>query len=376
MKNRLFLLLLLVSILAISCGDSEKTAQNEIIDPANFTETTHTAAQSLLIEETDDFFFGRITTVQPTSKGDILVGDFTTKKFFVFNPNGDLVGEIGKEGSGPGEFQQLGKAYVGHNDTLFVMDWSNARISAFTETSSGKWAHQLDIPMVRSEGGMLNGFFHFGSQGMVGQYSQPFRQGETTPTEWPTVTRINRKGEKVGEPITSYRPFENKLEMGTNFIRVFGIPFGKRGTVVESQNALHVSNNDFFGATTLSLDGDTLHHFQQNFVTRPVTDDMIHDTFDGDFTSDYYKSVSDVIPQVRPAFDSFQADNEGNVYFSFDDATEDSNLWLKYSPDGEYLASFTIPTGTTVQRIYNNKIYCSAGADDLPYIVVYELVEN
>ncbi|HAC16893.1 MAG TPA: hypothetical protein DCE78_13250, partial [Bacteroidetes bacterium] len=116
MKNCLFLLLLLVSILAISCGDSEKTAQNEIIDPANFTETTHTATQSLLIEETDDFFFSRITTVQPTSKGDILVGDFTTKKFFVFNPNGDLVGEIGKEGSGPGEFQFLGKSYVGQND--------------------------------------------------------------------------------------------------------------------------------------------------------------------------------------------------------------------------------------------------------------------
>ena len=141
MKYRLSIPLLLVSILTISCGDSEKTAQSEIIDPANFTEPTHTATQVVLIEETDDFFFGNIRTVQPTSKGDILVGDFTAMKFWVFNQNGDLVGEIGKEGSGPGEFKQLGKAYVGHNDTLFVMDWSNARISAFTESSPGKWAH-------------------------------------------------------------------------------------------------------------------------------------------------------------------------------------------------------------------------------------------
>lgn len=329
-----------------------------------------------MIEETDDFFFGNIRTVQPTSKGDVLVGDFNAKKFFVFNNSGNLIGEIGKEGSGPGEFQQPGKSYVGHNDTLFVLDWSNSRITAFTESSPGKWAYQLDIPIVRSEGGTLNGFFHFGAQGMIGQYSQPFRPGENAPTEWPTVSRIDRNGEKVGDPITTYRPFESKIEMGSNFVRVFGIPFGKRGTVVESQNALHVSNNDYFSATTFSLDGDTLHHFQQNVVTRPVTDDMIYDTFDGDFTSDYYKSVSDVLPQVRPAFDSFQADDEGNVYFSFDDATEDSNLWLKFNPDGEFLASFTIPTGTNVHRIYNNKMYCSAGADDLPYVVVYELIEN
>lgn len=376
MKNRLFLLLLLVSVLAVSCGDSEKTAQSEIIDPANFTEATHTATQVVLIEETDDFFFGNISTVQPTSKGDILVGDFNAKKFFVFNPGGDLIGEIGKEGSGPGEFQQPGKSYVGHNDTLFVLDWSNARITAFTETTPGNWSHQLDIPVVRGEGGMLNGFFHFGTEGMIGQYSQPFRPGVTAPTEWPTVSRINRNGEKVGEPITNYRPFESKIEMGSNFVRVFGIPYGKRGTVVESQNALHVSNNDIFGATSFSLNGDTLHHFQQNVVQRPVTEDMIFDTFDGDFTSDYYKSVSDVLPQVRPAFDSFQADNDGNVYFSFDDVTEDSNLWLKFSPDGDFLASFTIPTGTTVQRIYNNKIYCSAGADDVPYIIVYEITQN
>lgn len=371
----------LVSILALSiglaaCSGADESATPDMIDPAAFTETSHTAQQDLLIEETDDLFFARITTVQPTSKGDILVGDFDAKKFYVFNRTGDFIGEIGKEGSGPGEFQNLGKAYVGANDTLFVMDWNNARITGFTETTPGTWSHTLDIPMQRTPGGSMNGFFHFGSDGMLGQYSQPFRPGGEVPTEWPGVAKINRNGEKVGENLFTYRPFESKVEMGSNFVRVFGVPYGKRGNVVESTNALHVSNNEFLGATTYSLAGDTLHHFQLAVAQRPVTDELLNDTFDGDFTSEYYKAVSDVLPQIRPAFDNFQADDAGNVYFSFDGVTEESDLWLKFSADGDLLASFHLPNDVNINRIVGDRIYGNGGQDTSPYAVVYRLTEN
>ncbi len=371
-----FASILAFSIGLAACSGSDTSETPDMIDPAAYNETSHTAQQDLLIEETDDFFFARITAVQPTSKGDIIVGDFNAKKFFVFNGSGDLIGEIGKEGSGPGEFQNLGKAYVGANDTLFVMDWSNARITGFTETAPGTWSHSLDIPVQRTPGGSMNGFFHFGADGMLGQYSQPFRPGGEVPTEWPGVAKINRNGEKVGENLFTYRPFESKVEMGTNFVRVFGVPFGKRGNVVESENALHVSNNEFMGATTFSLTGDTLNHFQLAVSQRPVTDDLINETFDGDLTSDYYKSVSDVLPQVRPAFDNFQADDAGNIYFGFDDVTEDSDLWLKFSADGELLGSFHLPNDVSINRIVGDRIYGNGGQDTSPYAVVYRLTEN
>jgi hypothetical protein len=375
MKSNLASLLALSIVLA-ACSGSDKSATPDMIDPTAFAEPSHTAQQEVLIEETDDFFFAQITAVQPTSKGDIIVGDFNAKKFFVFSASGELKGEIGKEGSGPGEFQNLGKAYVGANDTLFVLDWSNARLSAFIESAPGRWSHALDIPVQRTPGGSLNGFFHFGADGMLGQFSQPFRPGGEVPTEWPGVAIINRNGEKVGENILTYRPFDSKLEMGTNFIRVFGIPYGKRGTVAESNNALHISNNEFFGATSFTISGDTLNHFQLAVTPRPVTADLLDKTFDGDFTSEYYKAVSDVLPQVRPAFDHFKADDAGNVYFGFDDATEDSDLWLKFTSDGELLASFHLPADVTISRIVGNRIFGNGGQDTSPYAVVYRLKEN
>lgn len=371
-----FASILALSIGLAACSGADESATPDMIDPAAFTETSHTVQQEVLIEETDDFFFARINSVQPTSKGDIIVGDANANKLFVFDQSGSLIGEIGKEGSGPGEFQGLGKVYVGVNDTLLTMDWNNARITGFTEVAPGNWSHQFDIPMQRSMDGSLNGFFHFGADGMIGQYSQPFRPGGETNTEWPGVAKINRNGEKVGETIFTYRPFESKVEMGSNFVRVFGIPYGKRGNVVESTNALHVSNNEFLGATTYSLAGDTLHHFQLAVAQRPVTDKLLNDTFDGDFTSEYYKAVSDVLPQIRPAFDSFQADDTGNVYFSFDGLTEESDLWLKFSADGDLLASFHLPNDVSINRIVGDRIYGNGGQDTSPYAVVYRLTEN
>lgn len=371
-----FASILALSIGLAACSGADESATPDMIDPAAFTETSHTVQQEVLIEETDDFFFARINSVQPTSKGDIIVGDANANKLFVFDQSGSLIGEIGKEGSGPGEFQGLGKVYVGVNDTLLTMDWNNARITGFTEVAPGNWSHQFDIPMQRSMDGSLNGFFHFGADGMIGQYSQPFRPGGETNTEWPGVAKINRNGEKVGETIFTYRPFESKVEMGSNFVRVFGIPYGKRGNVVESTNALHVSNNEFLGATTYSLAGDTLHHFQLAVAQRPVTDELLNDTFDGDFTSEYYKAVSDVLPQIRPAFDSFQADDTGNVYFSFDGLTEESDLWLKFSADGDLLASFHLPNDVSINRIVGDRIYGNGGQDTSPYAVVYRLTEN
>lgn len=297
------------------------------------------------------------------------------KKFYVFDQSGDLIGEVGKEGSGPGEFQQMGSSFLTKSDTLFVMDWSNARITAFTEQSSGRWRHELDVPMVRSPGNFINNFFHFDELGLLGQFSQSFMPGGEQPTDWPTVGPINRSGEKVGDPLASYRPMDSKVNMGTNFVSVFSVPYGRNGIVRQSDNAIHIVDTEFFGALTLSVKGDTLHQFTYPTVDRPVTEDMIMTATNGP-DSDYFRAVRDVIPSTRPSFDSFQVDELGNLFFGFTRVTEDTDVWLKFTPSGEYLASFTLPNGTTIHRVRNGRLYTSAGANDFPHAIVYSLREK
>ncbi len=358
-------------LFAIGCG-SEKTATPDMVSLDNFRETTHTLTETMVITETDEFFFGRIQSVFPTSKGHVLVADWNAKTFHIFDSNGRRIGTVGKEGSGPGEFQQMGNIVISAGDTLFVQDWSNRRITAFTETSPGNWKHELDIPMTFGSGGSLSAFFHFGSKGMFGQFNQFAGPGSGNEPQNPELFRIDRTGSKVGEAITNIRYADMKLEISTNMVRMYSLPFGKSGFARASDNYLHIANNEKFGATTLSLEGDTLYHFEKPFATRPVTEELIQGATGG-ADSEFYKSVRADIAEFRPAFDGFWADVTGNLYFRLDGLDEENHLILSFTPSGEFISSFAIPIGTNIHRIQNGRIYASREVEGEPMAFVYTI---
>lgn len=375
MKFNKPLLITLTILILVGCS-SKSDPIGEIIDPANFSETTHKLSEVLLIQEDDDFFFGQILTVQPVSNGHILVGDQTAKKFHVFDQNGNRIGEIGKEGSGPGEFQQLGRSIITTGDTLMAMDWSNSRITAFTQSSPGNWSRVYDIPIARTPGGSLSTFFHLAGEPLIGQYNTfaiPSPGSSEDPPK-PTLNVFSRDGERGGDPIAIFRSTDSKIDMGTNFIRAYSIPFGRSGQVRESKTALHIANTEVFGALTINASGDTLAHFQYPVITRTVTEDMIVTLTQGANT-EYYQAVRESIPGTRPAFDSFMADDEGNLYFRFDNVTEDKHLWLQFSNVGDFQKSFRIPASSIIRRIQNGHIYSSGDIDGEPIVLVYRIDE-
>lgn len=370
-------LMVLISFVILTNCSGKSDSIGEMIDPANFAETTHKLSEILIIQENEEFFFGQISTVQPTSRGHILVGDITAKKFHVFDRNGIRIGEIGKEGSGPGEFQQMGSSIMTSGDTLMVMDWSNARITAFTQENPGRWVRNYDIPVTRTPGGNLSNFFHLTGEPLIGQYNtfaMPASAGGTADPQKPTLNAFNRAGERVGDPITSFRNTDSHINMGTNFVTIYSIPFGRSGQVRDSENALHIVNTEQFGALTINAQGDTLAYFRHPVVTRPVTEDMIVNLTQGANT-EYYQAVRESIPDTRPAFDSFMTDNIGNLYFRFDNVSEDEHLWLKFTQDGKFQKSFRINKTATIRRIKNDQIYCSGDIDGEPIVVVYQIEE-
>jgi hypothetical protein len=375
MKNhfiRPFLVITVILLLSNCSGKSDPIG--EMIDPANFAETTHKLSEVLVIQEDNDFFFGQINAVLPTSQGHILVADVTAKKFHVFDQFGNRIGEIGKEGSGPGEFQQMVRSLLTTGDTLMVMDWSNARITAFTQQSPGRWTRNYDIPVARTPGGNLSSFFHIADEPLVGLYTTFVMPGGTDSPPKPSLGIFNRAGERVGDAIIDFRHTDSKIEMGTNFVRMYSIPFGRSGQVRESEKALHISNSDYFGALTINTRGDTLAYFQYPVITRPVTEEMIVTLTQGANT-EYYQAVRESISDTRPAFDTFMADNLGNVYFRFDNVSEDEHLWLMFTQDGEFQKSFRINKSATISRIKNGRIYCSGDLDGEPVVLVYQIDE-
>lgn len=75
--------------------------------------------------------FGRVTDVAFDGGGRLYVVDDLNRRVSVVGADGRVVGQLGREGSGPGEFQAPWLVRVAPGDSAFVWDASLARVSVF-----------------------------------------------------------------------------------------------------------------------------------------------------------------------------------------------------------------------------------------------------
>lgn len=75
--------------------------------------------------------FGRIMDVKLGRRGKVYVADDRRPGVLVFDRGGRLVGSVGREGRGPGEFQAPWRIALDANDSLFVWDVGLRRVSVF-----------------------------------------------------------------------------------------------------------------------------------------------------------------------------------------------------------------------------------------------------
>jgi hypothetical protein len=96
------------------------------------------------------YMFGRVTGLAEDKRGRILVADFSANEIRVFNPAGDFLFSVGREGEGPGEMRgPCCLAVVA--DTLWVRDGGNGRYVGYRLVDdSAVVVHTL--PMHHSDG--------------------------------------------------------------------------------------------------------------------------------------------------------------------------------------------------------------------------------
>ena len=84
------------------------------------------------IEGDEETSFGAITHVAVAENGSIFLVDPLVPQIYRFDGSGDLLGLVGREGEGPGEYSSdiIGVIIVG--DRLLVADADNRRLSAFS----------------------------------------------------------------------------------------------------------------------------------------------------------------------------------------------------------------------------------------------------
>lgn len=133
-SQRILLPIILIFFVSISCSQ-ERDQANEV----NTSDLSQLERNHLFtISDSEEVIMQQITGVNSDSKGRIFLTDQRALQIHAFDPQGDYLTSIGREGSGPGEFRSLLRVYIDGKDQIFAFDVNQAKNIIFAENSE-RW---------------------------------------------------------------------------------------------------------------------------------------------------------------------------------------------------------------------------------------------
>jgi hypothetical protein len=145
---RQYLYSLLALGVACSSGsesDSPWGTWEAVVDTVGDTITVHTVSGNVwgdtmvlepelsigVLEGPDEEMFGSVRSLAVTDSGEILVVDAQVPAIRRFAPDGRYVGDIGREGSGPGEYKRPASIRILPDDRIVLRDEGTGRINVY-----------------------------------------------------------------------------------------------------------------------------------------------------------------------------------------------------------------------------------------------------
>ncbi len=262
------------------------------------------------VDGNDEQTFGRVWDVEWDRLGRIYVLDQLAKAVQVFDTSFGLVRTLGREGSGPGEFQNPFGLVWDERGRLWVVDVSLARYSIFDTAGVhvGEFPRRVGgygwpWPGQFTDDGMLLELDLQGDQidRLIG-----FRVGETLS---PVDT--------FPDPSTDLAPSEfwdlrDERRLGA----IVGIPFGRRGYwSIARDGTVWMGHSSEYRLVRRTLAGDTLLIIERAVAPVPISVDERREAIDnvGDYVRHPKMDLSR-IPETKAFFRELISDDRGRLW--------------------------------------------------------------
>lgn len=334
----------------------------------------------------NSFSLYRIVEVALLADGGFVVGNDGTSELLVFGPEGEFRQAIGRRGTGPGEFMQIGAIGRGSNDSLFVFDPRIGRISVFD--SSGELARTavVGVPIPTMER-PANGA-PLSAGGWAAGRLVTWREVRDTPTELPDSSPLVRELRAGLDVVRSQRPAAELLffnEDGTLLgqagdllapeqvsltqtewgsggslsmtVGRLKIPFQKTLEAAAAWDVVAVGNTDSYEVRILSPDGQDMATIRRSTGPREVPDGYRERWIRGEVAAiddpgarrERQQLIETVdFPATLPAFRSLAVQEGGRVWvedYRMPEDEEGPSTWQVYDLDGRHFGEAVLPAG-------------------------------
>lgn len=284
--------------------------------------------------------------------GRIVVGDRGAYSIHIFSPQGKLVKQLGRSGSGPGEMLYLASFYRcgdeifaydiknGYRMTLFSLDLAYKREFRFGGPKGG--------PPYATACNANQKFIQVGWENHSEMKAGVFR---TDVDFW-----LSRADDKVELTLGKFPGSERwGMPGGTR-----PLPFGKQPVVAIGATRAYIGTADNSDIMVFDLAGKRVGLLQDNSPAVPVTTEDVEKEIaltPGNNSAATQKRLALAyaemkLPKTMPAYGAFVVDALDNLWVqSYKRATARQVRWTVYAPDGKLLARVQLPTDLTVHEI-------------------------
>ncbi|MEX2403651.1 MAG: 6-bladed beta-propeller, partial [Balneolales bacterium] len=288
----------------------------------------------------------------------------------VFSPKGELITLIGREGRGPGEFQNIQSLHIDQSDTLWVLDGRELRISSFT-FDGDSYEHITSAAIEQLRDGRPQKAYKIENDGFLVEFSllDIFSDMDSSErTYYGLMSHIDSNGNVLDEEVFHYRSNEVFINRQNGRMMIMTLPFTPMSTTAfNNEGLVYIGLGDSLKISSYKLNGSLDHTIGGQVKPRKIT---LDDT--GGSNPSRTSDIGNRMPDVKPAFKSFIVDDINQVWVNLGDLEDEINTWVVLSKDSELVSSFTFPASFDIQKVQNNRIYgINRDEDEVQSLMVY-----
>lgn len=357
-----------ILLILVACGDAADTATSEVRDSAGvaileYPDGAKTPAWSLASEpafslggmsgDPDRELYQAFRAVR-LSDGRVAVANQGTEELRIHGPDGALLRKMGREGGGPGEFQEMGGVVRLPGDTLAVWDWTAKRVTVYDP--AGELARV--IPVTGMEGFIPRILGPLGDRAiaLTGGFDPMaiFASGGGVRQDSIAVLVLDLDSGTVTDSLGPYPGAQEYAEVTEGSLWTRPLTFGRNTHLAVDAGAIVVGNDRNGEIRWYDPAGRLTRILRLGPVPDPVTDQAL-----ARYEADALDGVEEARkPEMRrrfeatpvadrfPAFDQLFADRIGRTWIRrFDPDLADTRTWVVIDAHGHPAGSLDLPEG-------------------------------
>lgn len=390
-----FCWVLALSLAGCAAGDSSGTDHVDELPRL-------TAAEELRIGSVDDpdIGFTRIGAVDVDHDVNVYVVEPEEREIRVYDPQGSLVRRIGRQGSGPGEFETP-TAFGIIGDTLWANDIRNRRITLFTRDGRHLTSFTtMPIPIETIPGisVMLTASRLARDGTLTSSWMVAIRPGPAPPTDTIMIPVVRM--DTTGAIMDTIRqmpwafPQRGTIMAGSREIPLPATPSagpldyaGPDGSMFAVARPLAGNGQEgMFTATRIGPAGDTVYSLRYRYRPRVYDDAVVNGIIrphaatyaertgtDPDVLESQLRDAL-VLPPFQPGIAALRGGEDGSLWLRTADDGASLAHWIILNPDGSARGVVDLPRRATLHWMNGDVAWAAVPDDvDVPWLVRYRV---